>query len=381
MTQKLYYEDAYIKEFEATVLLCERTDGGYEILLDRTAFFPNEGGQYADSGFIGEAPVKDVRERKGIIYHYAQKEVEVGSRVRCRIDFEERFDKMQQHTAEHILSGIIHRLYGLDNVGFHLGPDEVTMDVSAPLTDEQLDRVEREANEAVYKNLSVSASFPSAKELVTLEYRSKLELTEDVRIVTVDGVDACACCAPHVASTGEIGLIKILRRESLRGGIRLWIAAGKRAYADYVKKSEQTDKISTMLSAPVNEVSAAVSALNDSVYRLKADIKRLEDSLVRNIQESFDTTDRNALMYLPDLSTDALRTLSKLLISRVGGILVLLTGARRDYKYVIASEKVDLREAAKDFNKALLGKGGGRSEMVQGSFGATLEQIKEYFRA
>jgi alanyl-tRNA synthetase len=287
---------------------------------------------------------------------------------------------MQQHTAEHILSGIIHTLYGFDNVGFHLGPDEVTMDVSAPMDAQMIARVEREANLAVFGNLPVEAFFPTEKELENITYRSKSELTENIRIVTVAGVDCCACCAPHVKSTGEIGLIKILKRESLRGGVRLWIAAGERAYRDYIERARETERISALLSAPVNEVFSAVNALNESLKELKADNRRLEAALTERIADGFVYTEGNAVLYLPELSIDALRSLSKLILDKVSGVLVLLCGKEGDFKYVLSSKSSDLRVAIKDYNSALGGKGGGRSEMVQGSFTATLEEIKEYFK-
>ena len=199
MTEKLYYIDAYIKEFSATVTDVITDSRGVALVLDRTAFFPEEGGQSADTGYIAGARVTDARERDGVIYHYVDKPLEVGTKAECKIDFADRFEKMQCHTAEHIISGAIHKTFGLDNVGFHLGATEVTMDVNGYLTRDQLDEVEMIVNRAVFDNVAVKTYFPSVEELSSINYRSKLDLTENVRIVEVEGYDLCACCAPHVA--------------------------------------------------------------------------------------------------------------------------------------------------------------------------------------
>ena len=209
MTEKLYYKDSYIKNFSAEVLSVEKIDNGFDVVLDKTAFFPEEGGQSADTGTIGYAGVFDVFERDGVVHHLTDISPCIGNNE-CSVDFDARFEKMQCHTAEHILCGIIHRLFGFDNVGFHLGEDEVTFDVSGVLTREELDRVESLANNVVFENILVETFFPKSDELDEIEYRAKLDLTEGVRLVKIGDVDTCACCAPHVAYTGEIGLIKIL---------------------------------------------------------------------------------------------------------------------------------------------------------------------------
>ena len=261
MTEKLYYNDAYLKEFTARVISCDVSGDLYDAVLDKTAFFPEEGGQYSDRGTLGSAKVVNVKEKDGIIHHYADSALDVGAEVVGKIDFDERYEKMQCHTGEHILSGIIHSLYGLDNVGFHLGADEVTMDVSAPLTREQLDEVERLANEVIYKNVEVVASFPTQAELSAMEYRSKLDLYENVRIVKIGDYDSCACCAPHVKYTGEIGVIKILDSAKLRGGIRLFITAGRRAVRVFGEYYKTLQSASALLSLPKFEIVGGINKL------------------------------------------------------------------------------------------------------------------------
>ena len=380
MTEKLYYKDAYIKEFSATVLSCERRDGGYETVLDRTAFFPEEGGQSADRGYIGEARVLDAFERDGVVYHLTDRRVALGE-VYCKLDFDERFEKMQCHTAEHILCGIIHSLYGLENVGFHLGDDIVTFDVSAPLTREQLDEVERLANEAVFANIPVETSFPTQNELSLLEYRSKLELTENVRIVKIGDVDSCACCAPHVKLTGEIGLIKVLDFERHRGGIRIIMVAGRRALVDYSKKYANIKRISAMLCTPQHETADELSRLMSEYESLRGELKAVKLRSAEALASTYEQEEKNAVVFLEGFTPDELRAFANAYKEKVGGILVALTGEEGDYKYILMKKASDVSAEIKKINAALLGRGGGRGEMAQGTFKSTLEEIKNYFLA
>ncbi len=379
MTEKLYYKDAYIKDFTATVLSCEKEGYGYAAVLDRTAFFPEEGGQYADVGYIADAFVTDVREKCGVIYHYLTSEVKTGTEVECRLDFAQRYEKMRAHTAEHIVSGIIHSTYGFENVGFHLGRDYVTFDFNGILTREMLDAAESAANRVVAENVCVEAFFPSADELKTLEYRSKLDLTENVRIVKIGEYDSCACCAPHVARTGEVGLIKLLDFEKHKGGVRVFLQAGEGALLDYRRKYTAVKKISELLSTPQSEVAEGVEKLLADYASLKQELKTVRRTLLEREAEILTPTDKNAICCLAGLEPDELRELAKLATPKVGGIFIALTGNEGNYKYVISSQSVKLNELARDINSRLGGRGGGRPEMIQGSFSATMKEIKEYF--
>ena len=379
MTQKLYYKDAYVREFFAKVLSSENCGDCYDTVLDKTAFFPEEGGQYSDRGTLGDGRVVNVKEKDGIIHHYVDSPLEVGSLVLGKIDFDERYEKMQCHTGEHILSGIIHSLYGLDNVGFHLGADEVTMDVSAPLTREQLDEVERLANEVIYKNIEVTATFPEKNELLKMNYRSKLDLYENVRIVKIGDYDACACCAPHVKYTGEIGVIKILDFAKLRGGIRIFITAGRRAlkvFDEYYKALQAT---SALLSLPKSEIVGGVNKLLCDFSELKSAYSAYRTSVFEKEAEALEYKDGCRIVMLDGASIPELIAYSNSARKKTGGILVLLTGKDGDYKYVISSDSVNLREKAPEINKSLLGRGGGKPEMIQGSFGCTYQEIERFF--
>ena len=379
MTEKLYYVDAYINEFDATVVDQYVDNGKTVIVLDRTAFFPEEGGQSSDTGFIGDARVIDVREKDGIIRHFVDKPLNKGEIYSCKIDFADRFEKMQCHTAEHIISGAIKRLYGFDNVGFHLGATEVTMDINGYLTREQLDEIELIANRAVFDNVPIKTYFPNSEKLRILEYRSKLDLTENVRIVEVEGYDICACCAPHVAYTGEIGLIKILDFEKHRGGLRINIAAGYRALRDYREKYSNVLKISAIFSEPQATVAKAAEGFNSSYEELKSRLKMAGINNARLEAKFIENTDDSLVCHYPDMNMDELREFVNCAKEKVGKILVALTGKDGDYKYIMTSAHIDLAPIYKQINGALSGRGGGRDNMIQGSFTTDFESISKYF--
>ena len=260
-TEKLFYNNSHQKSFEATVLSCQKKENYYEIVLDQTAFFPEGGGQYADTGYLGDAKVLDVQEQEGQILHRTDQELPVGEKVTGQLDWELRFMKMQQHTGEHIVSGIVHERYGYENVGFHLGNEDCTMDFNGEIPVEDLQEIEFRANQAVWENLKIQILYPSKEEEKEMTYRSKIEITGQVRVVIVPGYDACACCAPHVDFTGEIGLIKLVGMQRYKGGVRVTMLCGGRAMADYALKQKQAKEISAMLCAKENELTDAVAHL------------------------------------------------------------------------------------------------------------------------
>ncbi|MBR5242143.1 MAG: alanyl-tRNA editing protein [Clostridia bacterium] len=379
MTELLYYKDQYIKDFTATVLEANKKGNVYEIVLDKTAFFPELGGQTSDTGSIGEGNVLRVDEVDGRMIHTVDMELKVGDVISCRVDFDERFEKMQSHTAEHLVCGIIHREYGFENVGFHLADSEVTLDVSGVMTREMIEWVELTANRAIYENVEVRSSFPTAEEAAKLEYRSKLDITENLRIVTIDGYDDCACCAPHVSRTGEIGLIKILDFMKHRGGTRIRLLAGKRAIRDYIKRCEAAAEISSMLCVPQSDIAtgvkdymAATLVAEGKIKAANARIVELEDSLVS-------PTEKNAVVFAKSITVSDARELVNRMMKKVGGLSVVLIGTDGAYSYIMGSESLDVSSACREANAALCGKGGGRPPMVQGSFSATKEEIEKYF--
>ena len=379
MTEKLYYLDAYLKEFSARVISAEEIDGKFDVVLDTTAFFPEEGGQYSDTGYINDAEVFKVLEKEGTIHHICDKALEVGDTVECRLNFDERYEKMQIHTGEHILSGLFHSLFGLENVGFHLGCDEVTMDINSYLTEEQIVRVELLANRVIYENVPVLASFPTEDALQKLEYRSKLDLKENVRIVTIGEYDACACCAPHVARSGEVGIIRILDYTKHRGGTRITMTAGIRAVRDARSRYEIIRRVSGLLSVPKTEIDKGTERLISELEAAKLALKEERNARYLSEAEKIGATEGNLVILFENAGFDELKTLANALISRVGGILVLLSGKLGDFKYLIVSKSRNLSEIRDDMNKKLSGRGGGKPEALQGSFSSSLEEIKAYF--
>ncbi len=379
-TKLLYECDGHLCDFLSTVLSCEKTDAGYLTVLSETAFFPEGGGQAADRGSIDGVNVLDVQIKDGVVTHTLDRPLQVGSQVRGKVDFGLRRARMQCHTAEHIVSGIVHKLYGFDNVGFHLGDDVVTVDFNGVLSREQLIEIEILANDAVYRNLPVEISYPKSDELPFLKYRSKLELTENVRIVSIDGVDACACCAPHVKMTGEVGEIKILDFIKYKGGIRLEMLAGERARLDHESRYTLTAEVSRLLSVKQNEIGDGVRRLLDAEERAKAVLRSLSARLVDAIASSLSPCEGNLLIFEPLADGEMLRELVNRAVSLAGGAVIALSGNDADgYRYVIGSEALPLRVLSREYHTALNGKGGGTDRMIQGTLHAPLSRIREYF--
>lgn len=378
MTEKLFYEDSHMITFSAIVVACEKVEDYYEAVLNRTAFFPEGGGQYADTGMLGEAIVSDVQERKNIIYHKIDRLLTVGEEVIGKIDWEERFSKMQQHSGEHIVSGLIHEAYGYDNVGFHMGTDAITMDFNGVLTKEQLKEIEHKANEAVVQNLDIQVTYPSNEALHQMEYRSKIEIEGQVRIVTIPGYDVCACCAPHVKKTGEIGIIKLVGLQNYKGGVRVSMLCGFRALADYNEKAEQVKKISVLLSAKENEVFEEVEKLKSEIAVQKNKVFELERKLLQYKVEEL-PRERVVIVFESELSGNAPREMMNLIlqINEVEVAAIFAGSDEAGYRYVIGSRVKDTREIVKCLNQAFQGRGGGKSEMVQGQVSGTQMSIRE----
>ena len=380
-TIRLFDLDSAEVAFEAEVISCESVDGNkYDVVLDRTLFFPEEGGQSCDTGTLGGADVMHVYEKEEIIHHVLASPVVVGGTVSGEIDFPERFRKMQSHTAEHIVSGLIHKKFGFSNVGFHLSRDEMTADFDGELDKAQLELIETLANQAVFECHAVRVCYPDAKTLASLEYRSKLDLTENVRIVEIEGVDMCACCAPHVKNTGEIGLIKILRAEKYKGGVRLYMKAGYDALEGYRAEYEQARRISVATSAPHDEVAEGVEHLLGEIDALKGRISRMKREIMEYKLSRIEYTEGNLVLFDEDGDMLALRNLVNEAKKLCGGICACFSGSDESgYKYIISSNTVDLRAKTKEFNAAILGKGGGSSEMIQGRCAAKRADIEKYF--
>nr|MBQ5811590.1 hypothetical protein [Clostridia bacterium] len=379
MTRKLFYEDSFINEFEATVLECKSVGENYHIRLDATAFFPEGGGQSGDSGFIGETEIFDTHETSNEIWHYAKSELEAGKKYNCKIDFEKRFRRMQCHSGEHIVSGLLQSLYGANNVGFHLGDSDVTIDTDVELTKDQLMTVEKLANEAIAKDFEVKVFFPTAEEAKNTEYRSKLDITENLRLVEYEGYDICACCAPHVKKTGQIGVIKILDSAHYKGGMRIHLLSGMMALEDYHNRYTAVQKISTMLSAKQSETPDAVERLKKENDANLLKISALKKEIARITAENAAPTDKNLLFFSELLDGAAARELVNSAIAKCAGICAVFTGIDGAYNFCMASKSVDLKAKSKEIGEALNGKCGGSSEMINGKCASSREEITAYF--
>ncbi len=377
-TKKLYFDNSYLHNFDATVLSCTKVADCYNIILDETAFFPEGGGQKADTGTIGESFVFDVQEKNGEIIHFSKTPLNEGETYNCSIDFETRFSRMQQHSGEHIVSGIVHSLYGYDNVGFHMEEEYVTVDFNGELTREQLDEVEEKSNEAIYKNYNIKCYFPDEKDLPNLDYRSKLDLTEGVRLVEIENTDLCACCAPHVSKTGEIGIIKILDFMRHRGGIRLVMKSGVCALRDYREKYKSVFEISNLLSAKQNEVIAAVERQKNQLEATDREFNSYKLSVAESAKDNIIYTEACAYYITKEFTNDMMRELANFGMEKKPLSLVFSGDDENGYSYIAGSLTLNIKAAGKALNTALNGRGGGRDTMIQGKVSAVKSQIIEF---
>ena len=379
MTRKLFYEDSHMQEFKAEVLSCEPSGDGYEIILDETAFFPEGGGQYADTGWLGAVRVTDAHEKGGIVRHMADGPLEPGTRVEGRIDWAERFEKMQQHSGEHIISGLVHRKFGYDNVGFHLGSGYCTIDFNGPITKEELKEIEELANEAVFRDLDIEVAYPSKEALKNMDYRSKIEIEGQVRIVTVPGYDVCACCAPHVDRTGEIGLIKLTDMVNYKGGERINMLCGIRALKDYQQKESNVKAVSALLCSKEDEVAEAVGRLKEEHIQQKGKLASLQQKLIAYKAAEIGADGSRVVVFDSELAGSGPRELMNLLLDKGAHICAVLAGTGgAGYRYVIGSRTDDVRPLCKELNGRFSGRGGGKPEMVQGSLSGEEKEIRSF---
>lgn len=376
-TIKLYENDSYIKTFSATVVSCEEKDGAFFVILDQTAFFPEGGGQACDLGVISNAQVLDVQVKDEVVYHKVNKAFEIGATVECEIDWETRFRRMQNHSGEHIVSGVIHNKFGYNNVGFHMCESVITLDVDGPLGEKDIELVEKEVNKVIYDNKNIIIHFPTADELATLDYRSKLDLTENVRLVEIEDTDLCACCAPHVAKTGEIGIVKIIGFIPYKKGTRIEMVAGFLALEDYQAIHISNKQIMNMLSAKREEISDSVQRIHNELAELKAQNKNMALKLALLQMEKYNIVN-GVCAFTENASYDELRFCSNTLIKEYDLCYMLSETEDNNFIYVIASENTNIQNAVKELNSAFNGRGGGRDFYAQGKIVATKEEILSF---
>ena len=380
MTEKLYEQDAFLRDFEGAVLSCAQGKKGYDIVLDRTAFYPEGGGQPWDTGTLGGVEVLEVHSRDGEIVHTCGGPLEPGQTVSGSIDWDRRFDLMQQHSGEHIVSGLAHSLWGCENVGFHMGAEAVTIDLSLPLDQDQLARLEAEANRCIYLDLPADISYPSREELEHIPYRSKKELTGQVRIVTFPGADCCACCGTHVRSAGQVGLVKLLTMQKFREGVRIELVCGGRAFRYLSRALEQNAQVSHLLSAKIFETEAAAARLLEENNALKSRLVSLEEARFAALAVQYAGVG-DVVLFEDGLSPDGLRRLCDAVLHACGGRCACFSGEDgAGYKYAVGQAGGDLRGFVKELNQALGGRGGGKPDFVQGGVQASRKEIESFFQ-
>ena len=379
-TEKLYYADPFLKEFTATVLDCQAGKNGYTVTLDRTAFYPEGGGQPADHGTLDGAAVTDVHEKNGVIFHNVDRAVEIGKTVSGSIDWARRFDHMQQHSGEHICSGLICGRYGCDNVGFHMGTDIVTIDFNADIPWEELLEIEGQANRYIQEDHPIDIQFHRGAELDAIDYRSKKPLEGDVRIVAFPGADCCACCGTHVLRSGQVGLVKFLSVQKFREGVRIELLCGQRAL-DYLSRTwEQAKTIGQHLSVKPVDAAAAVERLEGELSALKMRCAGLEEAVFAGIAAE-QAGKGNVLLFQPPMKPDSVRKLADAVSKACGGLAAVFAGEGSHYAYALGrADGQDISAAVKALNGVLYGRGGGRNGFAQGSVEAAQSAIEAFFK-
>ena len=380
-TNKLFYADTHLVEFSAVVVDCFEGKQGFEIELDRTAFYPEGGGQAADKGTLNGISVIHVHEDGDRVLHRMEKPLAVGESVRGVIDYDHRFDLMQQHTGEHIVSGLINARYGHHNVGFHMGWESITIDFDGMIPMEDLPEIERLANEAIYKNVPMHIWTPSAEELPDVAYRTKRQLPWPVRIVEVPGYDSCACCGLHVARTGEIGLIKLFSMVKFRQGVRIEMLCGKRAFDFLSRSHEQNRQVSGAFSAKILETGEAARKMNELLEAQKRRIGELENRIFRADAERC-AGKGDTLILREGLDSVGVRKLADLTADCCGGTAAVFSEtADGSFAYCLICKGGDLRAFNKEMTAALNGRGGGKPECQMGTVRCTKAALTQHFAA
>ena len=377
-TRKLYYEDCHLTDFTACVMSCEPSAQGYLITLDATAFYPEGGGQAWDTGTLGSVSVLQVQERGGEIFHLCDGPLSVGQQVAGKVDWARRFDLMQQHTGEHILSGIIHKTFGYHNMGFHVGAEVMEVDFDGPISTDALAEIEAAANKAIWENLPINSSCPDPEALKSIPYRSKREIPWPVRIVEIPGYDCCACCGVHTGATGEVGILKILSCVKLRQGVRLELVCGGRAYEYLRRVFEENRKVSQLFSATMLETGSAAEKMMQLLSAEKARNAQLQTEVFQCIADSY-VNQANVLHFHSDLSSAQIRQLADAIASRCHGYAAVVSGSENAYGYCIVSRELDLTDLGKELTQTLRGRGGGKAGFQQGSVCCSREEILTFF--
>lgn len=373
-TKRLYYEDCHLQTFDAQVLSCENTAKGYEIILSETAFYPEGGGQPCDLGTLSGIAVLDVQEREETVVHLCQAPLPVGESVSGQIDWNRRFDLMQQHSGEHIVSGIVHKRYGYHNVGFHMGTELITIDFDGMIPAEALPEIEAEANRILWQNLPIHCLVPEPEALARTPYRTKRALPWPVRLVQIPDTDSCACCGVHVAATGEIGLVKLFTCVKFHQGVRIEMACGGRALALLNQAYDQNRQVSQVFSAKIGETGAAARQVQQQLSAEKFRATGLLRQLFAFI--AADYAGKNQVVHFAqDLMPAQLRELAEEIRKHCPLVLVFSGAEETGYSVCIAGSPENVQQLGTALRTELGGRGGGKPGFFQGSIPASKTQI------
>lgn len=378
-TQKLYYQDSHMMAFDARVLACEQTPKGWEIVLDATAFFPEGGGQASDTGTLGDVHVLSSKETGETVVHLCDGELAVGARVHGCVDAEPRMIRMQMHSGEHIVSGLIHKRFGYHNVGFHMNLERIVIDFDGALPEEAIAEIEEEANRAVWRNIPLHIWTPAEEELPGVNYRTKRALPWPVRIVEVPGYDTCACCGTHVKTTGEIGLIKIFSAVPFRGGTRMELACGLAALREINTLFVQNRQVSRLLSVPQKETGAGAQAILKQLEQTKFTVVKLRAEQAQRIADSF-AGKGDSIYFAESMDGNALRELTEAIVGKCGGKACVFSKTSDGFNYCVADRTGNVQPLCKAMNAALNGRGGGKSGFCQGTVKADEEKIRAFLK-
>lgn len=375
--EALYYKDNYLMEFDTVVLECINENNKIKVVLKETAFYPEGGGQPSDIGNIDDVEVIHVEEKNGVIYHIVSQPIEVNKNVHCKVDFGNRFANMQNHSGEHIVSGIICSMFNANNIGFHIGKECVNIDFDVNITKEQLRIIENKANEAIYKNIDIKTNIFSREEAESIEFRSKKELNGDIRLVEIPGYDICACCGIHVSKTGEIGIIKLLAIEKYKSGVRISMLTGQKAIDKFTNDYEQIDKISSMFSLKHDEVVNGITEIKEELNNLKKEKSELKNELFDYKIGALESKE-NMILIEDELNSVEMKNLCEKLEKKAQKIAGVFSKKALSYNFMIISNKVKLDKLFLELKEKFNVKGGGKAEAIQGQFQGEIDEIKQF---
>ena len=375
MTGRLYYEDCHLSCFSAKVLECREDGGTWLVWLDATAFYPEGGGQPCDLGTLGGARVLDVQEQGEDVIHRCDAPLTVGETVEGKILWERRFDLMQQHTGEHMVSGVVCRRYGYHNVGFHMGADVITIDFDGVIPQEDLPGIQAEVNQAIWKDFPVKCWIPEEKELAALPYRTKRALSWPVRLVEIGEVDLCACCGVHVARTGEVGLVKLISCVKFHQGVRIELVCGGRAVRLLNDLMEQAKQVSQAFSAKLSQIGEASRKMNQRLTAAEYRIVELERQGFEQIAKGYEGKG-DVLHFHDGLDGNGLRELADRIARSCGGCGAVFTKTEQGYSLCLVNKNGDVSALGQRL-KNIGARGGGKPGYFQGSVNATEQQIRQ----